>query len=332
MSSNLSFKKCSDEEWDSIIENSHQSNLFVRTFFLKKSGTKYHLWKILQGQEIKAGICLSVDDSEKNSIENKFVIHNGIFFNFDKKRILSKRREDQFQITSFIINNLVSKYDEVFLSLDPEVCDIRPFQWYNYNIEGPRFEISIKYTSILDLSEFNLKIDEDEMKIFKNLEPVRRYSIRQAINEKFNVKFTHEPKNFLNLYEKFLMNNNFDIANDEIITVSKIVKEILIQKKGIVSYVYDNSENLVYSIVTGWDNTKAYYLYGVGSEKIKKPWQGTAGLWSTFKYIANNNCAKMYDFEGVNSPKRGWFKLGFGGELINYYQIKYEKRKIHTSK
>jgi hypothetical protein len=25
--------------------------------------------------------------------------------------------------------------------------------------------------------------------------------------------------------------------------------------------------------------------------------------------------------EGVNSPTRGQFKLGFGGELVSYYQV-----------
>lgn len=330
MSSKLSFHKCSDEEWDFIVDGSYQSNFFVKSYFLKSSGTKFHLWKIMQGQEIKAGICLNVDDLEKNSIENEFVIHNGIFFNLDKNRILAKRREDEFQITSFVISNLVSKYDEIFLSLDPKVFDVRPFQWHNYNTKGPRFEISIKYTSTLDLSEFNSDKDEDEMKIFRNLEPVRRYSIRQAKKEKFEVKFSDDPEKFLDLYQKFYNKNKPDVSQKEIATVSKIIKEVLVQKKGIISYIYDNSENLIYSMVTGWDNTKAYYLYGVGSNEIKKPWQGTAGLWSTFRYIANNNHAKLYDFEGVNSPNRGWFKLGFGGELVSYYQIKYEKRKVYT--
>ena len=39
---------------------------------------------------------------------------------------------------------------------------------------------------------------------------------------------------------------------------------------------------------------------------------------------------RIFDFEGVNSPNRGWFKLSFGGKLENYYQIKYDKSKIYT--
>ena len=123
-----------------------------------------------------------VDNDEKESIENKFIIHNSIYFNLDKKRILPKIREDKFQITDFIIKNLTSKYKKIFLSLDPSVNDLRPFQWFNYNQKGPRFEILTKYTSWLNISEFKSSQikNEEEFELFKNLEPVRRYSIRQA--------------------------------------------------------------------------------------------------------------------------------------------------------
>ena len=33
-------------------------------YFLKNSGTKYNLWKVIQGEEIKAGVCLNVDKTE----------------------------------------------------------------------------------------------------------------------------------------------------------------------------------------------------------------------------------------------------------------------------
>ena len=56
-------------------------------------------------------------------------------------------------------------------------------------------------------------------------------------------------------------------------------------KTSIVTYVYNNSNDLVYSMITGWDNCKAYYLFGVVLIK-KEPWQGTIGLWEILKYIS----------------------------------------------
>ena len=70
MSNKLSFEKCDEQDWNVIIENSYQSNLFSKIVFLKNCGSKFHLWKVVQGNEIKAGVCLNVDEAEENSIEN----------------------------------------------------------------------------------------------------------------------------------------------------------------------------------------------------------------------------------------------------------------------
>ena len=32
---------------------------------------------------------------------------------------------------------------------------------------------------------------------------------------------------------------------------------------------------------------------------------------------------KKFDLEGINSPKRGSFKTGFGGNIYPYYNIKF---------
>lgn len=333
MSNKLSFAKCDEKDWKFIINNSYQSNLFSRVIFLQNCGSKYHLWKVVQGNEIKAGVCINVDDVEKNSIENKFIIHNGVFFNIDNKRTLSKKREDQFQVTNFVIENLVSKYEKIHLSLDPKVSDIRPFQWFNYNKQGPKFDIYTKYTSLLDITEFKSSEgkDEEDLELFRNLEPVRRYSIRQAKKEKFKIEFDDKLDKFLDLYKKFLFKSNMPDNKNDFDIITNICTALIKNEVGIVSYVFNNKSELIYSMFTAWDNTKAYYLYGVGSDKIKETWQGTIGLWSILKYIAINKNIKIFDFEGVNSPNRGWFKLGFGGELTSYYQIKYDKKKVYTN-
>jgi hypothetical protein len=31
------------------------------------------------------------------------------------------------------------------------------------------------------------------------------------------------------------------------------------------------------------------------------------------------------DLEGVNSPRRGWFKLSFGGALLPYYELHLDR-------
>ena len=36
------------------------------------------------------------------------------------------------------------------------------------------------------------------------------------------------------------------------------------------------------------------------------------------------NKINFLDLEGINSPKRGFWKLGFGGDMKPYYRIKFK--------
>ena len=40
--------------------------------------TKYNLWLVMQGTEVKAGLLLIVSENEKNIVSNDFEIYSGI--------------------------------------------------------------------------------------------------------------------------------------------------------------------------------------------------------------------------------------------------------------
>jgi len=51
-------------------------------------------------------------------------------------------------------------------------------------------------------------------------------------------------------------------------------------------------------------------------------YSGTIVLWDALKALEKSGVSEV-DFEGVNSPARGWFKLSFGGDLRPYYEVKW---------
>jgi lipid II:glycine glycyltransferase (peptidoglycan interpeptide bridge formation enzyme) len=69
-----------------------------------------------------------------------------------------------------------------------------------------------------------------------------------------------------------------------------------------------------------FDNKRAYYLFGANDPALRKTPVGTAVLWDAFHALAGKGITQL-DLEGVNSPRRGWFKLSFGGDLRPYYQV-----------
>jgi len=44
-------------------------------------------------------------------------------------------------------------------------------------------------------------------------------------------------------------------------------------------------------------------------------------------FLAKKKNIREIDWEGVNSPQRGWFKLGFGGTLQPYYIAHWNSNK-----
>ena len=78
----------------------------------------------------------------------------------------------------------------------------------------------------------------------------------------------------------------------------------------------------IYITVWGWDRHRAYYLYGAGNQWVDLRFKGTICFWDAILWLARVKRVSVIDWEGVNSPKRGFFKLSFGGSLLNYYWIK----------
>ena len=101
--------------------------------------------------------------------------------------------------------------------------------------------------------------------------------------------------------------------------MENIISKLISYNKGKLFEIRDSLNNLIYSVFYAWDENKAYYLFGAGSEE-KKSWQNTIATWEMIKYFHYKGIS-IIDLEGINSPKRGWFKLSFGGKIVPYYKI-----------
>ena len=63
-------------------------------------------------------------------------------------------------------------------------------------------------------------------------------------------------------------------------------------------------------------------MFGASDPALRNSPTGTAVLWDAFSELAKVGVKKI-DLEGVNSPKRGWFKLSFfagrGSFCLNFF-------------
>ena len=67
--------------------------------------------------------------------------------------------------------------------------------------------------------------------------------------------------------------------------------------------------------------TQSIFSFGGSLKDRKTDWAGTIVHWEIFNYLAKNKNLSIVDLEGVNSPKRGYFKTSFGAYLKKYFHI-----------
>ena len=262
-------------------------------------------------------------DDKKSIISDDLIIYSGILFNDNKESGAAKKFNDEFQIIDFLANKLPKIYENIDLTLSPEIKDIRPFQWFGYNeIRNKRYKIIPKFTSYLDIMELK---DNDVLdyktNLFLNMGTDRRYQIRSAYKEGFSLKKNLSSKFFLDFYKKNFLNQGQKVTEKKIFRMGKLIDSLINENRGVALYIFDKKENLIYVVIYAWDNKRGYYLFGAGNEDENTPWKGAVANWEAFKYIAKNTQINQIDLEGINSPLRGFFKMRFGGNLVSYYNV-----------
>jgi hypothetical protein len=311
------------DDWDALVDRSPQGTLFSKRAYLKAAGSDYRLYWIKQGAEIKAGVALMVSADGTSCELNDLVIYGGLLFDLDPERQLVNRRNDEFQITEFFIEQIAGIYASIEFQLSPEFGDLRPFLWHRYHdAEQHKFRVDLRYTSYLDISSLSVyQGREEESPCFSNLETIRRRRVREAKKKGGKVIRGNNVDVLIGFYRTLMHRQGSPQSEFKLECMKKIMDELLKVDRGAIYNVLDAEETVIYSIFYGWDAKRAYYLFGAGHPEISEPWQGTFIHWEAFRDLAQNRDIREVDLEGVNSPQRGWFKLGFGGDLRPYYHV-----------
>jgi hypothetical protein len=311
------------DDWDALVERSPQGTLFSTRAYLKAAGSDYRLYWIKQGAEIKAGAALMVSADGKNCELDDLVIYGGLLFDLDPSRQMVKRRHDEFQITEFFIGQIVAQYASVDIQLSPALNDLRPFLWHRYHDEERfKFRVDLRYTSCLDIASLNDFAGREEASpCFSRMETVRRYSIREARKKGGTVVVGNNGDMLVSFYGSLMQRQDTPQSEVKLANMSRVMDALLAAGRGAVYHAMNADGRVIYAVFYGWDAKRAYYLFGAGHPEISEPWQGTVVHWEAFRDLAQNRNIHEVDLEGVNSPQRGWFKLGLGGDLRPYYHV-----------
>lgn len=319
-----------NSNWDNLVSSSNDGTIFHKLEYLDCiKGINIKILKISYKDSIRAG-CVLVDNStdEKKFDSDDQVIYSGLIFFPLKGLRKAKFLSDSHIITREVCSYLERNFKSIRFNLSPTINDIRPFQWHNFGNDGRKYKIGIRYTSKLKLDN-SLITKENGENLFNNLEPIRRYSIRQAIKQQFKCEFcTNIDKSIKDYYEMMeTYSENKSILRNKCYEIRDTLIEL--RNKNILKSctVFNKRNKPSYTVFYICDEKRAYYLYGMKNKNTGQ-YEGTYANWSMWESLYSNHNVKEIDLEGVNSPNRGWFKLSFGGSLETYYSIKLDEPNL----
>ena len=310
------------ENWDTEVAKSPQYSIFANSNFINNLERKFCLYFIHRGQQVKAAIPVFLSKDEKSIELDDLCIHNSImFFDNDEQKLINSRQE-QFEITEYLINELDNLYRSIEISLSPSIKDIRPFQWHNYfsDNEGEKFKIDIRYTSFLNITDLFLKLDDEKTNLFKNLDSKRQTDIKRAKEEDTNFIESKDVDTFINLYSALLESQDVSVDNKNLDKMRNLINPLLDLGYAKMFFTTNSSNQVTYAVVFSYINNTGCYLYGAGNRDNMRRHDATYCIWMTLKSLSEMGVHTV-DLEGVNSPTRGQFKLGFGGSLHSYFQV-----------
>ena len=315
-------KEENKSQWNDFIKNTKYSTIYQYSDYLDEVSSKYSCYFVYRASETRAAISVIESEDGLDIISNDLVIHNGIAFgNPTTGQNHAQIISEHFNIMEFIAEKLYQMYRNINITLSPSATDIRPFLWVNYGEPLPQYKINIRYTSIINISRVCEAKNLEDNDIYRRSLKVRRQSVRYSIRDKVTTVEEFNIDSFCDLYMSTMLRQGQSESN------IKMIRNLVLSlhnKNLLRMFISRNSDDEIGSIACfAIDHNRAHYLFGANNSEMRDQYTGTAVLWDAFLALSNSGVTEV-DLEGVNSPKRGWFKLSFGGDLLPYYNVTIE--------
>ena len=299
------------EDWDEIISNSEQNSIFVTSKYLNYYENNYKVIKyIFKDSETKKILaCVPLVTGEKEPL---FFVYNGIIFSNSLSGIkkISTKNSVQIILTNKIIEFLIDKHKKINFTFHPNFEDLRPFQWYNYKENSKSFfNIKLNYTAILD-------IKKTEEELLNNFRTVRKQEYKKYYNLVSNEGAVDD---LIDLYKMTFERQKIILDKCFLDELKNFCQYALDNEFAKISFLKENS-TFISSTFFLYDKDTAYYLVGASNPNFRKKIPSTALLVDNIFQFKKKGIKKI-DFIGINSPKRGDFKMSFSPVIKSYYSV-----------
>jgi lipid II:glycine glycyltransferase (peptidoglycan interpeptide bridge formation enzyme) len=304
--SNKEIKKINiqDKNWNLFVdENKQIGSLFLKSTWLipikKIFGKEINVFGCYLNDQLIGGVALLV---QKKGIFKIAFVPIATPYN---SLIIKSNLEKQNEVLSELLEFIQREYDLITINLSPIFKDARLFQWLDFNC-------SPRYNYFHDLEKHR---DENLPK---------NYSLRNKINKAKRNGIKIEQNNdfqlFWSLYEKTFKKQKFlpPFSKEKFLNLTKeydnsgLIRMFLAKtQKGepIAARIEVEDKPFIYDWLAGANPA----LLNSGGNQLL--------MWEILNYYSKQEF-KNFDFCGADIPSVASFKGSFGGDLVQYFQIK----------
>jgi hypothetical protein len=303
--------------WDKFIKNSDQSNIFVTSKFLKSLGVNFNIVTCYDNNVIVAGLPIILDENNKPICNNQpFTQYIGICLSKDLCRNnlnYNEKITKEYKVINFLIDELIKKYGNFFISLSYKFKDLRPFQWFNFGSK-PNFQIDIRYTGIIQTNKY--KSFDDYLGFVRK---VRKQELKKS-NIEVEIINSQDVDVLDNLHNLTFERQGIKRSKSDSLLLKSIAKSSIEENYGKI-YFGNHDNKTISSILILSDENTDYYLISANHPEYRK--LNANGLL-LFNAIENTfkKGFDCFDFVGLNSPNRSDYKISFNCDIFQYHAVK----------
>jgi hypothetical protein len=298
-------KIITEENWLKYLMKSKNLTIYHHPLFMNNHNEKINYTCYFKGDEPILGIPLV--EERKNRL--RFQAYNGFIFSDRKSTKLQKIISSNVKAFKKYSEHIYKNYDEIEISCDDTLLDVRPFLWHNY--PNGSYSTDDYFTSKISLKNFSREM----------ISEARRQEIKKSQNIGLKISSSNNFKSAANFF--YGDQKNEDSVDDEKICL-KIMQSLNENKLGELFSCHLKKEIISYAFFGTFKN-KVYYMFAGANKKFKDIPYHTLIIYNSIIQFKKN--FSEIDFVGVNSPERGSFKLSFGGDLNRCIKLKMKKKK-----
>ena len=306
------------DDWDSVVASSPQGSLFATTAFLRGAGGNMAPWLCRKNNEIKAAVLVYESDDGADAVFEGLVVYSGIMFAAaGLKQNHAQVMSEEFRIASAVVAELTGRYGRISFQTHPDFVDIRPFLWHNYGQPGPKFQVDVRYTIYLSIAGGE---GLDDNPVYQAANKSRRQEIRYGRKAGVTVEEGVDPALFRTMLTDTFRRQGVQIPQLELDRKTSILDSL--NQAGMASmFTARTADGTPTSLAAmGLHRGRGYYLFGANDTSQRDNYGGAMVLFEALNALARSGIREV-DMEGVNSPRRGYFKLSFGGTMRPYYHL-----------